>query len=228
MRSKELNLARYRTDKIANDYLRWYDPLLADRVETVRHLLELGVHRGGSLELWRDYFPHAEVVGIDSDLSLFQCSDPARIQVFPGSQTDTKFLRTIADQVAPDGFDLIIDDASHFAVKSEISFWCLFEDHLKPGAIYVIEDWGTGYLADWPDGRQTRKPARATHLGHVLSAIGRRLGIVQPIRSHTYGMVGLVKKLIDELGNSGLSVAQRNSRIAEIIITPAFVAIRKH
>ena len=60
----------------------------------------------------------------------------------------------MASKTAPDGFDIIIDDASHIGELTKTSFWHLFDHHLKPGGLYAIEDWGTGYLDDFTDGRK--------------------------------------------------------------------------
>ena len=71
------------------------------------------MYRGGSLKLWRDYFPHGIVVGIDRKLPQdFQLGE--RIQIFEGSQADEGFLSKVANATAPDGFDIIIDDASQY------------------------------------------------------------------------------------------------------------------
>ena len=55
---------------------------------------------------------------------------------------------------APGGFDIIIDDASHIGELTKTTFWHLFDHHLKPGGLYAIEDWGTGYLDDFSDGKK--------------------------------------------------------------------------
>jgi hypothetical protein len=219
MRSSELDLSRYRTDKVANGYLRWYDDLFASHWRDVRAVLELGVHRGGSLELWRDYFPSATIVGIDSDVSLVEVADRNRIAIERGSQADAEFLRSVSLRAAPLGFDLIIDDASHIAADAESSFRALFDDHLKSGGWYVLEDWCTGYLAHWPDGRE---PRPASRIASRFAAFLRRRGIAMPSRSHAHGMVGFVKKLIDEQGTQA-----RPSKFAEMVINAGLVAIRK-
>jgi SAM-dependent methyltransferase len=197
MRSEQLDLQQYATDKVRNGYLRWYDAAIGDAWERVTAVLELGVHRGGSLELWRDYFPNARVIGIDADVSAARVADRTRIEIFEARQDDAEKLREIAARTAPDGFDLIVDDASHIAKLSEPSFRALYDAHLKPGGLYVIEDWATGYLPEWPDGKQ-------------LSAWRSR--------SHESGMVGWVKRLID---------AEVRTRLAEMTITPGLVVLRK-
>ena len=68
----------------------------------------------------------------------------------------TPLLSVVARKTAPEGFDIIIDDASHFGDLTKIAFWHLFDNHLKPSGLYVIEDWGTGYWSDWTDGKTCR------------------------------------------------------------------------
>jgi hypothetical protein len=148
MRSAQLNLAAYDSGKIGLGYLEIYDPILAPWVNKKIKLLELGVRKGGSLQLWRDYFPRATIVGID--LRLPENFAPGeRIQLFEGNQADTAFLSEVAIRTAPEGFDIIIDDASHIGELTRTAFWYLFDHRLKPGGLYAIEDWGTGYLDDF-------------------------------------------------------------------------------
>ena len=68
MRSFKLDLDQYDSDKIAGSYLERYDQILEPWIEKKIVLLELGVRKGGSLLLWRDYFPKGTIVGIDKKL----------------------------------------------------------------------------------------------------------------------------------------------------------------
>ena len=82
------------------------------------------------------------ITGIDiHPPEAFQTTE--RIQVFQGDQADTTFLSNVAKQVAPDGFDIIIDDASHIGEFTKKAFWHLFDNHLKSGGLYAIADWYT-------------------------------------------------------------------------------------
>lgn len=212
MRSAQLDLSQYDTDKVRNGYLRWYDRVVGDAWDRFGAVLEIGVHHGGSLALWRDYFPSARITGIDADVTQARVSGP-RIELFQGQQHDPAFLRDVARKVAPDGFDLIIDDASHIGWLTQATFRALFHDHLKPGGLYVIEDWGTGYLPEWPDGRARKKSSP------WLRRFLRRRGILRvPWESHRHGLVGFVKILIDEQGAGAFE---------EMMVTGGLVAIRK-
>ena len=193
MRRSQLDLEQYDSDKTASGgSLEQYDPVLEPWVGKNTVLLELGVQSGGSLLLWRDYFPLGTIVGVDT------CLPPGfapaeRIHLYEGSQSDLGFLSRVAHEIAPDGFDIIIDDASHVGELSRITFWHLFDNHLKAGGLYAIEDWGTGYWDNWPDGKKLDseshlQPHHRPHLSEVKT-LGRA-GQGVPFQSHNYGMVG--------------------------------------
>jgi len=235
MRSSQLSLAKYDSDKIGNSYLEHYDNILIPWLDKEIILLELGVLKGGSLLLWNDYFPDATIVGIDTRLPK-NFMPTERIHLFEGSQTDTQFLSRVAGEVAPDGFDIIIDDASHIADFTRTSFWHLFDHHLKPNGLYVIEDWGTGYWDDWRDGKSfdIESCVRPRIQRNPLwMKVMKRFKLKIPMHSHNYGMVGFVKQLVDEQGAADATrkkskgKSERKSNFSNIIITPGLVFIRK-
>jgi hypothetical protein len=218
-----LDAAGYDTDKSPH-YLRVYATFLAPLVEREVRLLELGVGSGGSLLLWRDYFPHGIIAGLD--VRAVDVPDATgRIRIFRGAQQDPAVLDAVARAVAPEGFDVIVDDASHVGASARASFWHLFRNHLKSGGIYAIEDWGTGYWPSWPDG--------ARYAGPLLAPDGPRAPGDAPSPGHAHGMVALVKELVDECAASdftadGLGVPpERESRIARMQVSLGQVIVVK-
>ncbi|HUI65957.1 MAG TPA: class I SAM-dependent methyltransferase [Bacteroidota bacterium] len=218
--SKVIDPRRYNTDKPTFDsYFRNYERIFAPLVAKPVRLLELGINKGGSLELWRDYFPKGTIAGID--FVPVRINDRSgRIRVYQGFQQDTKLLDRVRSESAPEGFDIIIDDCSHIGELTALSFWHLFDHHLKPGGIYVIEDWGTGYMRGWPDGapyapkrvvaslRSRFRPALESLLTrpdlkaylvrkYLTAAVNRMVRMRFP--SHQHGLVGFVKQLVDEV-----------------------------
>jgi hypothetical protein len=194
MMEQDLRAYEYRAEKhqlYLNNYRRHFGYAAKQHIK----LLELGIYRGGSLLLWRDYFQNGKIVGLD--LEHVEIDDPTgRISVYQGDQRDLALLDRIAAECGPDGFDIIIDDASHIAEFTKISFWHLFDNHLKPGGSYVIEDWRVGYSESWPDGAKYRWP-------NPTQARPRRLSPPLPdpkIPSHNDGMVSLAKQLVNALG----------------------------
>ncbi len=241
MRSAQLSLEKYDSDKILNRYLERYDPILEPWVGKSVKLLELGVLKGGSLMLWRDYFPSGTIVGIDLKLPN-DLRPPDRIRLFQGNQTDRAFLSRVANEVAPEGFDIIIDDASHIGEFTKVAFWHLFENHLKPGGLYAIEDWGTGYWEDWIDGQSLNleKYARPKSHHHFAMRVVTQLRLKIPIPyvktpypGHGYGMVGFIKQLVDEQGAHDVTrrrlsgTAQRAPKFESLLVMPSIVFVKK-
>jgi len=108
------------------------------------NLLELGVFKGGSLEIWRKYFGQdASITGVDINPDCAQYVDPQN-NVFIGSQADPTFLNSVVDHIGV--LDIVLDDGSHVAEHQRTSFDTLFP-RLKVGGLYVIEDLHTAY---WP------------------------------------------------------------------------------
>ena len=188
--------------------------------------------RGGSLLMWQEYFSQGLVVGLDLEPNPLT-KVPDRVRFYQGSQGDGALLDKVAGECAPDGFDVVIDDAAHRGELSRVSYRHLFVNHLKPGGIYVVEDWGTGYWDSWPDGaayrmapeKQAGRPKEGMPL---LARLAKRLGWSSDpnFAVHNYGMVGFVKELVDEVawpditfperGNSGLP--RRASMIREMTV----------
>jgi SAM-dependent methyltransferase len=106
-------------------------------------MLEIGVLNGGSLEMWRNYFPKAKIVGIDinPDCRNHEQKDK-NIFVRIGDQSDEKFLQDLIDEFGE--FDLILDDGSHHVDHVNRTFQYLYPN-LKDGGIYFIEDTHAAY-----------------------------------------------------------------------------------
>lgn len=190
-------------------------------------------------------------------METVELDDPTgRIRTYQGMQQDTELLDRIARESAPGGFDIIIDDCAHIGVLARASFWHLFERHLKPGGVYVVEDWGTGYWDNWLDGvayRRGRKELNPVlyRLTRILARLQQhrltaRVPLARPIlskakkivvgaqyHSHDYGMVGFVKELIDELGMADITDprmgvgAERKSKFREMRISHSHLFIIK-
>lgn len=129
----ELGL-KYDTDKASHGhgYCDIYEQWLTGF--NPRIVLEIGVFKGGSLRMWRDFFPEASIVGIDIDPSRLFSED--RINTFLCNQHEPLELDKLLEQGIP---DLVIDDGSHNWGDQMISFFHIFPK-MSPGSIYIIED----------------------------------------------------------------------------------------
>jgi SAM-dependent methyltransferase len=187
----------YDTDK-SRGFLRNYERYFGSLTGPV-NILELGIYHGGSLLLWRDYFGAGNVAGLDiAEVNV--PDESGRIKVYQGRQEDAGLLNRIGRETGP--FDIVIDDASHMGGPTKASFWALFDQHLKPGGLYVIEDWRVGYWGRWPDGGQFGAPEKRSLFAKDDP---------KRFRSHDYSLVGFVKQLVDELGADAYTHRSRGS-----------------
>ena len=136
-------------------YFEIYSGLFESLRERPIRMLEIGVFRGGSLRMWKDWFHQDSViVGIDIDPECSQYADPDQdVFVRIGDQTDGGFLRRVADEFGP--FDLILDDGGHTTTQMISSFNHLFCGALAADGIYLVEDTHTNYWPGYVDSRMT-------------------------------------------------------------------------
>lgn len=136
--------------------------LISGERESIR-FLELGVWRGGSLEIWRKFFGENSIIhGVDCDPKCASLSTDD-LPVHIGSQSDTSFLTVVVEKMG--GIDIVLDDGSHRARHQRKSFDHLFPK-LSEGGLYVIEDTHTSYW--WAYGGGFRRPGTAIEMAKGL------------------------------------------------------------
>lgn len=155
--------------------------------------LEIGVYEAESTRVFSRYFRNGRIVGIDTNPAALDPVDFPNVVLERGSQTDAGDIERVAGH-APQGFDVVVDDASHIGYFSWLSLNHLYH-RLKPGGFYILEDWRTGFDPGWTDGTAAMP----------LELDFPEDGIPRTIPSHTAGMVGYLKLLLDsfEAGRIG-------------------------
>ena len=142
-------------------YESHFEPLRDEKM----NILEIGVAGGGSLQMWKEYFPNSQIYGIDIDISCYFQED--RIKVFIGSQRDRTFLQNVINEIGR--VDILIDDGSHLAKDQIATFETIF---YYVDRYYVVEDLHTSYYGnykgsfikhshrfiDWLHAYHTKKP----------------------------------------------------------------------
>jgi hypothetical protein len=123
-------------------YIPLYDRYLARFRGTAVRFLEIGVNRGGSLGMWREYLgAQATLFGVDinPDCARYDgCAGQVRI----GSQADPAFLAQVVTEMG--GVDVVLDDGSHEMGHVQCSLETLFP-LLGDGGLYLIEDLHTSF-----------------------------------------------------------------------------------
>jgi hypothetical protein len=89
-----------------------------------------------SLQMWRTYFPEANIFGFDID--DFSGVKLDRCRIFRGDMANREDLISAVKAIGRP-LDVIIDDGSHASHHQQISLGTLFP-FLRSGGLYVIED----------------------------------------------------------------------------------------
>ena len=148
---------KYMTDKAPigtyHAYTIRYQQLFEPIRFNVRRVLEIGIERGASLQMWRDYFPYAEVHGLDIVDYRSTLAGLDRIHVHFGDAKDPAVLA----ELAKEEWDIVVDDGSHNLDDMRDTCLALYP---STRSVYVIED---VHLAWW--GSQLE--------GSLLSLCGR-------------------------------------------------------
>jgi SAM-dependent methyltransferase len=140
---------KYGTDKGGPwgwGYSPMYQAYLEPRRFAVTNVLEIGIcgHRdipgnvvGASLFAWRDFFPNAQIFGLDNDgRFIFHDQDRIRTRL-----TDAYSEADLEDALAEFGtlFDFVCDDAVHDP-EPQVRLCAQIWPFVRPGGLYAIED----------------------------------------------------------------------------------------
>lgn len=144
-----------RTDKdTSHSYLDTYEGLFAPKRYSAKRVLEIGIgsnleSNGGSIKLWYDYFPNADVYGIDNiDISnvwpeiVGLKDDNHKVVLHTGVDVDAydyEWFKTNIAEMHHQKFDIIIDDGPH-SIGSFLKCLQFYSTVLAEDGILVMED----------------------------------------------------------------------------------------
>ncbi len=130
-------------------YFEVYHTFFQKYVGSSVRILEIGVCKGGSLQMWRDYFGEkATIVGIDIDAGCKEFEE-GNIHICIGSQADRDFLLKVSEKWGP--FDIVLDDGSHEMSHQILTFETLFP-LLNENGVFICEDCHSSYSSRYNGG----------------------------------------------------------------------------
>ncbi len=199
-------------------YFAEYERLLGPIRNEPLKIVEFGVASGASMLVWRDYLPNATIIGVDlAPTAPAAVAESPRLHFVSGSQDDPATLAKVR-QIAGGALDLVVDDCAHVGRFAKRSFVGLF-DAVKPGRSYVIEDICAAFLVEhisaFDDARK-----------FVAPPLVDRKQNIKDFASHTNGLVGFVKQLIDH-GQSALASGTTQLPISRVTIITNMAIIER-
>jgi cephalosporin hydroxylase len=128
-------------------YFDIYERHFSKFVDKKPVVVEVGICRGGSAEMWQKYFGEgATIVGIDVDPNAFkpEIQTPGCIQV-NGDQGSTQFWGEFLKEYPK--IDILLDDGGHHMSQQIVTLQQVWP-HITDGGVYMCEDTHTSY---WPN-----------------------------------------------------------------------------
>jgi hypothetical protein len=127
---------KYNTDKVLHHrFDRIYPKFLDNFRDYNIKLFEIGCGAEfASFNMWKEYFPKGQIFCMDINEEI----ETDRGIVYRGDQTNIEDLQRMVNLIGE--CEIIIDDGSHIPQHQIDTFNFLFENMLKNGGVYIIED----------------------------------------------------------------------------------------
>jgi len=100
-------------------------------------ILEIGIMKGHSIRMWREYFETGDVYGVDIQLhpEANDLISASGINVLLCDATNESLTNQLGDKT----FDVILDDGSHL-IEHQVNSFKLLKSRINKNGIYLIED----------------------------------------------------------------------------------------
>jgi len=157
------------TDK---DIDKWYHyfPIYDKHFSRFRNkpvnILEIGVFKGGSLKMWKQYFgKDSKIFGMDIDPNCKQYENLKEgISVIIGDQSDQKFMSDLMAKLPK--IDILIDDGGH-TTHQQINTFLACYDKISENGVYLCEDLHTNYWTSFIDSKNTFMEFAKKHVDYL-------------------------------------------------------------
>ena len=118
-----------------HSYIDYYENLFAvnDIRSKANRVLEIGVHTGHSLAMWKEYFHNAEVIGVELNAKRIDRKLTKYCTVIVGDATKPETFMGL------DNIDIVIDDGSH-RLDHQVKTFNILASKMNSPSIYCIED----------------------------------------------------------------------------------------
>ncbi len=124
-------------------YFQVYEEIFKNFVDKKFTFVEVGIHNGGSLFMWREFFgKDVRIIGIDLNPEAKQF-EKYGFEIFIGDQSDTEFWRKFFNEVG--NIDVLLDDGGHTYEQQIITVTSSL-DFINNDGMIIIEDTHTSYF----------------------------------------------------------------------------------
>ena len=124
-------------------YFQVYEQIFRNFIDSKFTFVEVGIHNGGSLFMWREFFgKDARIIGIDLNPKAKQF-EKYGFEIFIGDQSNKKFWSNFYNEVG--NIDILLDDGGHTYEQQIVSVVSSI-DFINNNGMIVVEDTHTSYF----------------------------------------------------------------------------------
>lgn len=126
-----------------DSYFTAYEKVLNKFIGKKITLVEIGVHNGGSLYMWKNYLgENARIIGIDLNPAAKQFEKDG-FEIFIGDQGDIQFWKDFFNKIGK--VDIVIDDGGHTYDQQILTLNSCIKN-INSSGVLITEDVHTSYF----------------------------------------------------------------------------------
>ena len=156
------------TDKnTRHSYLPLYQKILSPIKNTAKNVLEIGIHKGGSIKIWNEFFINAKIYGLDihnnwnNIINDIKNNSKIILDISHDAYNESFFKDNFLNKNIK--FDFILDDGPH-TLESMKQCIILYSQIMTENGILIIEDVQS---IDWIDKLKDVTPEHLKQYIHV-------------------------------------------------------------
>lgn len=126
-----------------DSYFLTYEKILNKFIDKHVTLVEVGVHNGGSLYMWKNYLgKNSRIIGVDLNPSAKQFEKDG-FEIFIGDQGDSNFWKYFFNKIGK--VDIVIDDGGHTYNQQILTLNSCIKN-INDSGVLITEDVHTSYF----------------------------------------------------------------------------------
>jgi hypothetical protein len=159
-----------------------------------RRMVEIGVFHGGSTIYWQWRYGLDLLIAFEKEaaapaltryLDRNDLSGKVRVH-FGVSQDDPVAMRAVLrHDLGGEMLDAVNDDASHRYTETRTTVETLLP-FVRPGGLYIIEDWAWGHRSNWPPEEWADAPLMSPLLSELMLVCGHAGGVIEKMEINPY------------------------------------------
>ena len=162
-------------------YFEIYNDLFQEYKNKKITFVEIGIDRGGSLFMWKDFFSKdTRIIGIDTNPEAKKLEEYG-FEIFIGDQSDENFWSNFYEKVGK--IDILLDDGGHKNIEQIVTTMSSLP-HVNNGGKIVVEDTHASYIK-----KHYRNPSMFSSISFfnlIVDSINRRCPMVNNTKANIY------------------------------------------